>query len=262
MTIRASLAILGAVVGATAMSAVSPRQPIAQKSAPNSTILAQLPGSDASPEGWDIQKEFEKKLHEVNPEPISKVPPQAIAAALTKDPGLLPIEPEFSTSHIGMVEPVSFLDAQTGAIGDFVVNFGSKTPALVSSLTYRVFRDYASAQLIYNELSISKGPEGSPVFSKTVTLKDSKMGCKEVKCESFLDRPLDEHGNTLTTRCAGLHSDAPVVVAGLRKTGVPGGVHYEVNPTDDQNDAIEIVFAGMQRISIEYALLDAKAASH
>jgi hypothetical protein len=88
------------------------------------------------------------------------------------------------------------------------------------------------------------------------------MGCKEVKCESFLDRPLDEHANTLTTRCAGLHSDAPVVVAGLRKTGVTGGVDYEVNPTDDQNVAIEIVFAGMQRISIEYALLDAKAASH
>ena len=59
MTIRASLAILGAIVGATAMSAVTPRQPIAQngyhqKSALNSTILAQLPGSEASPEGWDI----------------------------------------------------------------------------------------------------------------------------------------------------------------------------------------------------------------
>jgi hypothetical protein len=135
MTIRASLAILGAIVGATATLPDTPRHPIAQKSALNSTILAQLPGSDASPEGWDIQKEFEKKLHEVNPKPISKVPPQAIAAALTKDPGLLPIEPEFSTSHIGMVEPVSLLDAQTGAIGEFVVNFGSKTPALVSSLT-------------------------------------------------------------------------------------------------------------------------------
>jgi predicted GNAT superfamily acetyltransferase len=203
------------------------------------------------------------------------VTPQALADAFAKDPGYLHTVPNSSLYHQGRAEPVSLSDARAGVIAEFVVAFDYKTPDPTSGITYRIFRDRDSAQRYYDKLSVFNSP-GFVVNGNSTAVDRStypsnnpqKDGYKEIKCETFLD---PRANYALTARCAALHTEAPVIVAGVRiqnKQGVPqsgGSVSYTMNRdevnTADAN-AVGLVLAGTERVTLEYVVLWAKANMH
>src|SRR5690348_225428 len=206
----------------------------------------------------------------------AEVAPQALADAIAKDPGFLHTIPTSSSYHRGTAEPVSLKDARAGMIAEFVVAFDYNTPDPTSGITYRIFSDRDSAQRYYDKLSVLNSPgfvvngnSIAPVETSTYASKNpQKDGYKEIKCETFLD-PRADHA--LTARCAALHTEAPVIVAGVRiqsKQGVPqsgGSVSYTMN-RDEVNtanaNAVGLVWAGTERVTLEYVVLSAKANMH
>jgi predicted GNAT superfamily acetyltransferase len=204
------------------------------------------------------------------------VAPQALADAIAKDPGFLHTIPTSSSYHRGTAEPVSLKDARAGMIAEFVVAFDYNTPDPTSGITYRIFSDRDSAQRYYDKLSVLNsagfvvnGNSIAPVETSTYASNNpQKDGYKEVKCETFLD-PRANHA--LTARCAALHMEVPVIVAGVRiqsergVLGSDGSVTYTMKPEEvkaaDAN-AVGLVWAGTDRVTFEYVLLWARANIH
>jgi hypothetical protein len=196
--------------------------------------------------------------------------PQALAAALSRDPSFMPATPAFTKYHRGRVTPVSASDAKAGVIAEFVVAFDYLVKDPTSGLTYRVFRDQPSAQAYFDGMSVLKQPgfitpQGNSIASvvqSTDPVPDSKaQGFKTIKCETFLDPRI---GYEVTARCAVLCDSAPVIVSGVRIQ--PGHVTrtnkiatHEMEMSDmnaAKAIAIGLVWGGVQRIVAENALLE------
>ena len=198
----------------------------------------------------------------------AQVTPEALAAAIAKDPGYLAGEPSSTSYHRGSVTQVSASDAKAGVIAEFVVAFDYLVHDTTTGLTYRVFHDTGDAQRYYDSMSVFNAPgferNSTVVMQSTFNMSDPKKdGFKTIKCETFLDpRAYD-----VTARCAALSDTAPVIVSGIRiqhlteiSQNKDGTVTHTV-PKSDQDAANTVAFGlvviGMLRVSAEEALLEA-----
>jgi hypothetical protein len=201
------------------------------------------------------------------------VAPQALAAAIGKDPSFLPATPASTTYRQGTAPQISASDARAGVIAEFLVAFDYRVPEPTTGLTYRVFRDAGEAQRYFGSMSEFNAPgfitpQGNSIAAvekSTFSAPDpQKAGFRTITCETFLD-PRAEY--RVTARCASVSEVAPVIVSGIRiqrsqaaERSNDGTVTHTLNPSDrNAADAIAIgvVTAGLQRVMAEWALLAA-----
>jgi hypothetical protein len=256
------------------------QQPVSNSKAElqfNSPLLAPVAPSLDSPGDWDIRKEFDKQMQQVNSAASSNryVTPQSLSDALAKDPGLMTMSFTKFSNHRGRAEPLSIPDAKAGAISEFAVDFDYNTPDPTTRLNYRIFRDYDSAQRYFDNLSFfnapgffSPGGNSPPVASSTYSAADPvKEEFHTIKCETYMD---PRAKMALTTRCAALHVQSPVIISAVRIENKPTGrgspittittgpITYKMTDDDVKSQraiAIALIFAGAERVSAEYALL-------
>lgn len=204
----------------------------------------------------------------------AQVTPEALAAAIGKDPGFLPGQPASTSYYRGSATQVSASDTTAGVIAEFVVAFDYLVHDATTGLTYRVFRSTDDAQRYYDNMSVFNAPGfvtsdgNATVAQSTFTMSDPKKdGFKTVKCEAYLDPRADYD---VTARCAALSITAPVIVSGIRiqhpeeSSQHKDGVTTRTLTKGDQDSANKVAFGlvliGMLRVSAEEALLDAGAA--
>src|SRR5689334_14026876 len=111
----------------------------------------------------------------------AQVTPEALAAAIGKDPGFLPGQPASTSYHRGSVLQVSASDAKAGVIAEFVVAFDYLVHDTTTGLTYRVFHDTSDAQRYYDNMSVFNAPgfvtpdgDSTAVAQSTFTMSDPK----------------------------------------------------------------------------------------
>ena len=148
--------------------------------------------------------------------------PQAIISALRSDPSYLPNTPNYVEYQRGAEQPVSQPDRDRGMLAYFTVAVNFKTAEVTSGITYRVFRDEASAERYLEGISIANNPNfksapGAGIFLDPYTKDDWRWRgprpFDSAFCESFIGAGSP---NLVDARCSAQYEGRPVIVTGIR----------------------------------------------
>jgi hypothetical protein len=189
------------------------------------------------------------------------ISPQAIIAALRRDPTSVPMAPDFFEYLKGSEQPVSQYDREHGVIAYFTIAVNYKDAAVSNGIAYRIFSDSAAAEKYWGDMSAMNNSKIMSSLGSDINVDidyDVKSDApwrgrqpfRDETCETYISARAE---NLATARCYAQHLDLPVIVSGIRIASVSGNGtgKYQLSDAERQKlmgFATLLLDAGMSRV--------------